>query len=510
MTTSGNAPGPRAIVPGSERRLPADASRSGDIDPNEIVAVTVIVRAPRPFESAREPVMDRAAFAARFGAQRDDIAAVERFALAHGLIVTSADLARRSVVLEGTVAALGDAFGAKLALYGNGAQNFRGRSGPLTVPADLAEIVVGVFGLDDRPQARAQFRRAIRPAAAASTSYTPLQIASAYGFPGGLDGSGQTIALIELGGGYVPADLDTYFGGLGLATPTVVSVGVDGGTNTPTGNPSSADGEVMLDIEVAGVVAPGARIVVYFAPNTDRGFLDAITTAIHDTASSPSIVSISWGGPESSFTAQALTNFDDAFAAAAMLGVTILCAAGDNGSSDGVGDGGTHVDFPSSSPHALACGGTRLVLAADATITDETVWNDGAGAGATGGGISAVFPRPDWQVAAGVPATGRGVPDVAGDADPQTGYAVLVDGNAIVVGGTSAVAPLYAGLLARVNQQLGKPVGFINARLYANPGAFRDIVTGNNGAFSAGPGWDACTGLGSPDGAAIAKALGGL
>jgi len=507
----------RAIVPGSERLPPPDAIRIADVDLNERASVTVVVRPRQPLEralhslAALEPqarsYIHRSEFATQYGADIADVRAVERFALDHELLVMQAEISRRSIVLEGTLAALQHAFGTRLARYAHGDEAFRGRVGELSVPATLGGIVTGVFGLDDRPQARAQFRHAVRPAAAPAASYTPLQIATAYNFPSGLDGSGQTIALIELGGGYTAKDLDAYFAGLGLPTPGVVSVAVDGGANAPVGDPNSADAEVLLDIEVAGAIAPGARIAVYFAPNTDQGFLDAITSAVHDAANAPSIVSISWGGPESSWTAQALKNFDDAFAAAALLGVTIVCAAGDNGSGDGVGDGKPHVDFPSSSPHAIACGGTRLALSGTA-IASETVWNDGAGGGATGGGISAAFPRPTWQATAGVPPGGRGVPDVAGDADPQSGYIVRVDGTASVIGGTSAVAPLYAGLLARINQRAGKPAGFINALLYANPAAFHDIVTGDNGAFSAGPGWDACTGLGSPDGARIANALG--
>jgi kumamolisin len=259
----------------------------------------------------------------------------------------------------------------------------------------------------------------------------------------------------------------------------------------------------MLDIEVAASVAPGAKIAVYFTPNTDQGFIDAITTAVHDTTNKPSVISISWGGPESSWTAQSLAALDAACQSAAALGITITVAAGDDGSTDG--GTGNNVDFPASSPHVLACGGTKLV-ASGATISSEVVWNELASQeGATGGGVSNVFPLPSWQANANVPASsasagGRGVPDVAGDADPNAGYTIRVDGETMVIGGTSAVAPLWAGLIAVANQQLGKPVGFVQPALYAAKAAtaFSDITQGNNGAFSAGPGWDACTGLGSP------------
>jgi kumamolisin len=268
----------------------------------------------------------------------------------------------------------------------------------------------------------------------------------------------------------------------------------------------------MLDIEVAGSVAPGAKIVVYFTPNTDQGFTDAITTAVHDATNNPSAISISWGGPESSWTAQAMTALDAACQSAAALGITITVAAGDNGSTDGAT--GNNVDFPASSPHVLACGGTEL-NANGSTLISEVVWNELANNdGATGGGVSNFFPLPSWQANSNVPGPsgstgGRGVPDVCGDADPNSGYNIRVDGQNTVVGGTSAVAPLWAGLVAVANQQLGAKVGFIQPAIYAAKAAaaFNDITEGNNPAFSAGPGWDACTGQGSPKASALIPLL---
>jgi kumamolisin len=298
--------------------------------------------------------------------------------------------------------------------------------------------------------------------------------------------------------------------------PSVTAVSVDGGANTPG---TDADGEVELDIEVSGTIAPGANIAVYFAPNTDQGFIDAITDAVHDTTRKPSVISISWGGPEDSWTAQSRTAMDAALQDAATLGVSVTIAAGDNGSTDGAGDGQLHVDFPCSSPFALACGGTTLV-ASNGKITSETVWNEtSANEGAGGGGVSNEFALPTYQATAGVPANpetkfvGRGVPDVSGNADPVTGYQVVVDGDKIIVGGTSAVAPLWAGLIALLNQSLGAPVGFLNPTIYGlGEGPFRDITTGNNddsglGFYSAKAGWDPCTGLGSPNGTALLDAL---
>jgi kumamolisin len=301
--------------------------------------------------------------------------------------------------------------------------------------------------------------------------------------------------------------------------PSVKAIAVDGAHNHPTGNPSGPDSEVMLDIEVAGALAPAAQLVVYFAPNTDRGFLDAIKSAIYDYQNRPSVISISWGGPESSWTTQALQVYDQAFQEAAALGITICCAAGDDGSSDGVSDGYAHVDFPASSPYVLGCGGTRLE-ASHAAIRQEVVWNEGMMAGATGGGISEFFALPGFQEQVNVPPSvnpggrpGRGVPDVAGDADPTTGYSIRVDRRQVVLGGTSAVAPLWASLIALINQHLGHPVGYLNPLLYSGQtiksGALHDITSGNNGAYQARRGWDPCTGLGTPDGVKLMQLLTG-
>ncbi|MFY9532021.1 MAG: S53 family peptidase [Candidatus Acidiferrales bacterium] len=347
--------------------------------------------------------------------------------------------------------------------------------------------------------------------------YDPPQVAQAYDFPAGLDGSGQSIGILELGGGYRSADLNAFFGNLQLPNPKVSAISVDGAANAPTGDPSGPDGEVELDVEIAGAIAPRAQIGVYFAPNTDRGFLDALTTAIHDTNLRPSVISISWGGPENTWTQQAMSAFDSACQDAATMGIAIFAASGDNGATDGDPNGNLTVDFPASSPHVTGCGGTKLV-ASGTTITDEEAWNELAqNEGATGGGVSQFFqPTPTWHQSANVPAapngqTGRGVPDVAGDADPTTGYNVVVDGAVTVIGGTSAVAPLWAGLTALVNQSLKQPVDFLNPLLYSQnvEPAMNDISQGDNGGYNAAPGWDPCTGLGSPDGAKLLAALSG-
>ena len=514
---------------GSERAAIAGAQVLGPADSAERLEVSVILHCSAPQDLSshiaalvsgqRTQPLSREEFARKHGAAAADIDAVRAFAQLHRLQVVQEHAARRTVVLAGTVAQFNAAFGVTLQRMQHDGGSYRGRVGTIQLPASLNGVVQAVLGLDNQPQAKPHFRVRRppgnirwRPASAAAISFTPLEVAALYGFPAGT-GQGECVALIELGGGYRPADLKTYFQNLGVTAPGVVAVSVDHAANTPTGDANGPDGEVMLDIEVVGALVPQAMIAVYFAPNTDAGFLDAITTAVHDTTHKPSVLSISWGGPESSWTAQARTAMDNALQAAAAMGVTVCVASGDNGSSDGVDDGADHVDFPASSPFALACGGTSL-RGSGSRIDSESVWNDGANNGATGGGVSTVFARAAWQNGLNTtgsngtasPLTMRGVPDVAGNADPETGYEVRIDGTDTVIGGTSAVAPLWAALITRLNQRAGKRLGYLNPALYTATQGLRDVTAGNNGDFEATKGWDACTGLGSP-GSAIGGAL---
>jgi kumamolisin len=545
----------RVAIPGSERTAVPGARVVGAPDPQQQINVTLVLRR-RPGSTgptrpehveARRPgerrYLDRKEFAEAHGASLEDIAKVQAFAHDHHLTVVEVSPARRVVRLSGSVANLSAAFGVYLANYEHADGKYRSRTGPIYVPENLDGIVTAVLGLTNRPVAKPHFRRhhdaqpraGARPLAASPNSHTPVQVAQIYDFPTGVDGTGQCIGIVELntpadpnqpsvnvGAGYNTTDLNTFFSQLGLPSPSVTAISVDGGQNLPGLN-HNADIETALDIEVAGAVAPGSQIAVYFAPNTDQGFLDAVTTAIHDSVNQPSVISISWGGPEGG-PAQGTQAFDQSLQDAAALGVTVCCASGDNGSEDGVSDGLAHVDFPASSPFALACGGTRLD-ATGTTISSEVVWNEGTNGGAGGGGVSEVFDLPSWQANANVPLSinpgnhqGRGVPDIAGDADPATGYQLFALGQPLVIGGTSAVAPLIAGLVALMNESLGKAVGYLNPLLYgpvaATAGTVHDITQGNNdidgslgGAYQATVGWDPCTGLGSPDGAAVLAAL---
>jgi kumamolisin len=522
----------RVELKGSARTALPGGKDVGPADPNQQIEVSVLLRhgsksgdLPAAEQMAsrlpsERKYLTREEFAKQYGASAADVEKVRAFAAQYGLKVASEDRASRTLKLTGTVQAFNEAFTANLRRYDHASGSYRCRTGALTIPADLDGVIEGVLGLDDRPQAKPHFRlRKKNPsvqARATDVSYSPLQVAKAYGFPSGSTGAAQCIALIELGGGYNASDLTQFFSSLGISAPKVTSVSVDGAKNSPTGDASGPDGEVELDIEVAGAVAPAAQIAVYFAPNTDQGFIDAVTTAVHDATLKPSIISISWGGPEDSWTAQSRSALNSACQDASTMGVTVLAASGDDGSSDGSTSGNPTVDFPASSPFLVGCGGTKLTISG-ASISSEQAWNElSSNEGATGGGVSEVFALPSFQQSANVPKApngfvGRGVPDVAGDADPATGYNVLVDGQQSVIGGTSAVAPLWAGLFALINQSLGTNVGYVNSLLYSAKAeaTFHDITAGNNGTYSAGPGWDACTGLGSPNGAALLAALRG-
>lgn len=506
----------RVSLRGSNLQHSSKAIKIGRPQPYERLEVTLVLRRKQqgPHPWASNAYHSHQELADLYGADPADVEAVEAVASARHLSTGHVDLAARTITLAGAFRDLASLFGADVELHRLGNRVYRSRRGHLHVPAELAGRVIAVIGFDSRPMVRS-----LRSADATErdiASYTPAEVARLYNFPADAQGEGQTIALIELGGGYRSADLNTYWKKLGLNGVKVTAVSVSGATNKPTGDPNGPDGEVVLDIEVAGAVAPKAKIAVYFAPNTEQGFLKAIHAAIHDRVRKPSVISISWGGPENQWSRQSLDVFNQAFHDAALLGITVFCASGDNGSSDGEKEGKAHVDFPASSPWVVACGGTSL-KSVEGKIASEAAWNDGGMKGATGGGISTFFSVPEYQQGAGIPVStvrpnfaGRGVPDVAGCADPATGYSIFVNGTWKVAGGTSAAAPLWAGLTALINEQLGTRVGFMNPLFYttlAHHKALNDISSGTNGDFVSKPGWDACTGMGSPNGQAILDAL---
>ncbi len=338
------------------------------------------------------------------------------------------------------------------------------------------------------------------PEAAAPWSTPNLCIA--YNWPTNLVGGG-TIAIVELGGGWVQSDIDQYFKSINQPVPNITDVSVDGTKNSPnqsTGSNSDPDYEVALDIEVAGA----AYYAATGKPATIRMYWSQdISTAVEKAANDGcDVCSISWGADEATWGIEAADEMESAAATATNLGMVVFAASGDNDSSDG-GSAPANVDAPSSCPHVVGCGGTYK------TSTVETVWNDNPGqtnGEGTGGGYSTIFPVQSFQIGIPTPPAnspfgkGRMVPDVSADADPNTGYNVFVHGSTTVVGGTSAVAPLYAGLFAA----FGKKLGFVTPSLYQNQPDFNDITSGGNGYYNAAVGPDPCTGIGSPIGNKLA------
>jgi len=527
-------------VPSSNRKAARGARRIGPADSSENLSVSIRVRrrsdAPAlpdanligPSAHSSGPILTREEFAAKYGANPADLEEVAQFARNHGLQVLESSIARRTVVVSGTVAQMNRAFAVDLGQYESAHGNYRGRETAVSLPSELSSIVEGVFGLDNRRMARAL--NVVGPAQA-TTPLTPPQVAKLYNFPAVPSAvSNQTIGILEFGGGYYPTDIQAYFKGLKLPSPTVNAIGVDGASNAPgnANNPNEADTEVALDICVSGAVAQGAKIAVYFAPWTEQGWVDAVTTAIHDATNKPSVISISWGWAENegvdglTWSQAAINAVSATFQEASLLGVTVLVASGDDGSNAQIGDGKAHVIYPGSDPWITSCGGTTISNVSGTTFTEDT-WNDN---GATGGGISDVFAKPYFQNWAGIPVSanpgghvGRGIPDVAGNADPDSGYELVLYGSPVgPIGGTSAVAPLYAGLTVVLNATLGEPIGYLNDNLYAFAASnvYRNIADNQSNATNGAPGykatagWNACCGFGSLNGQGLLYALEGV
>jgi len=561
-------------VSGSNRPPLTGAKLLRKTDPKQVIKVSIYIRRnPKTSGEAMSTIatlngqtpqsrryLSKTELASMFGADPKEVEAVADWAKSCKLKVIDEDAGKRRVQVEGSVAAINKAFGVQLNDYRHPeGYEYRGREGQVHVPESLYGIVESVLGLDTRRVGRPRLRRpAVKPvdwekaspssgrrhAAGAGASnpwpgtFFPPQVAALYKYPSNLTGSGQNVAIMSFNGapdgnphgGYSLAALNTYFEKvLGGTTPQITNVVVSGPGNDPGPDTSASDrrgdstGEVMLDACVVGSVAPGAHIFMYFTEFTTQGWVDALQEAIagdNDIA----VISISYGNPEDdpqgAWTAAGVQTVNEAFQAAIAAGITICCASGDDGSSDGVASG-AHVDFPASSPYVLGVGGTKLTASSlsPPEIASEVVWNEVAqGAGAGGGGISGLFTKPAWQDGVNVPPSvnpphqvGRGVPDVAADADPYSGVVVMhINGKQLEpIGGTSAATPLWASLIARLNQGLNARCGFINPTLYTKceHGVLNDITTGNNGAYAAGPGWDACTGLGTPQGQNLLKAL---
>jgi kumamolisin len=479
--------------------------------------------------------MTREELAAAHGAVDDDLDKVQEVLGRFGLTPVSRNAGTRVVKMAGTVEEMEQAFNLHLFRGRHEGHLFRSRQGDIYVPKELEGIVAAVFGLDSRRMVRR--RKAIRVQAdhalkppTARPWFLPQELAAAYHFPDN-GAAGQTIGILEFGGKIIPSDLQSLASLANLAKVASVEQ-VDVAALSPQdANDQDSTSEVMLDVEVVAAICPDAKVVGYFSNFTEQGWVDCLDAAIHDTVRKPAVLSISWGLAEGEeiWTGQAMQTINESMQEAAVLGIPVCLSSGDDGSDDQVQDGKAHVDFPAASPFVLCVGGTML----SKKTGREIVWKEGDGlrkdgGGAGGGGVSAVFPRPSWQqgltIASVNPGStqGRIVPDVAANAAGSTGYFTVANGSPGVVGGTSAAAPLWAALIARLNTARGKSVGFLTPLLYqpnAKTGsvplgqaALKDITVGNNstapaGGYSAAAGYDAASGWGSPDGAKLQQML---
>ncbi|MFO1159339.1 MAG: S53 family peptidase [Reyranellaceae bacterium] len=465
------------------------------------------------FQAGKYEPIPRADFAEGWGASAQDIETVmECLKYIDARIERLDDTAfgsmraRRLLSVKGPLQALKTAFGTEVRQVRLATGEIvLERTGAIGIPTALEGIVLGVFGLDTRPIGT-RGRVQVDHKAAASGLPTPPQIADLYKFPKPKGtAKGQVIALMQFGGGYDKNHVYKYCDDLAIRHPTLQDVCVLTGSNA-TGSPY--DKEVTLDLEVAASVAEEATLVTYFAPHNERGWLEAISKAVHDTQYRPTIMSISWGAPELgtsntlTWTPRAMKAMSQLFVDAASVGMTVLAACGDDGADCKVGDWNSHVPYPASDPLVLACGGTSIEDFVGKPH-QETAWEFG------GGGISDVYPVPAYQDASALPLShntlgkARGVPDISGYAAP--GYQFWM-GQAVVLSGTSLVAPLYAAAVARRNAKVGTPAGYLHPTLYGNSALIRDIddpvSNGTSNSLNGAPGyygrkgWDARTGLG--------------
>jgi kumamolisin len=526
-------------LPRSRRHHRHGTTILGRTEPHEICDITLVIRRQKPIpEPAADgsPSVTIQELRTQHAPADGDLKQVRDVLARHGLTILAINKSGATIKASGPASAMENLFHTRLFQATNGTQVYRGRAGDLFVPKELDGVVTAVLGLDTRPMVHKKRQRRPYPinelpAAGSRSWFTPQELGLHYHFPAG-DGTGQTLALLELGGSYSATDMQAFLDITAPATPTP-NIITKYAQPLPPQVATDPDmiGEVMLDVEIAASLCPYATIVLYFANWSEQGWLDVLNAALDDPENQARLFSVSWGMAEGAdiWTQAAMDAVNDSLKAFAALGYTVCVAAGDDGSDDQVGDGLAHVNFPASSPYVLAVGGTMIGAG------HETAWKEGSGVraqggGATGGGVSQVFAVPEWQTIYAMPsvnpgaAAGRCLPDVAADAGASSGYFSVANGQPGVDGGTSAATPLWAALLCLTNEALAGngSVGFLTPKLYqanANTGtamlgmnACTDITAGNNisaavGGYTAEPGYDLVTGWGVPYGQMLVQYL---
>ncbi|WP_371517838.1 protease pro-enzyme activation domain-containing protein [Kitasatospora sp. NBC_01300] len=530
VSTAQAAPAPRVALPNTVNPAVAHSEKKGDVPAEQQISVAVslklrdtaaldrflaAVATPGTPEFGKYLTPEQ--FTARFGPTQAAVDQVKTYLAAQGLTVTEVSANRQVVSAHGTNAQISQAFGTHESSYVDPQlqRAFFANDAAASVPADLADVVQGVSGLDNHAVRKNRLAKpnSVTPHTASSTpsGFGPSQYDGAYNLnKTGADGTGTTVALWEFDG-YSSSNLTTYDSQYGLSGPAVSTVSVDGANYDSA--PGGGQGEVELDSEIVRGAAPKATQLVYEAPNSDQGEIDMANKIVADNQ--VSVISISWGSCEPDTTAASMTAVDNAFKQAAAQGISIFSASGDDGSRDCTrstsGSSVKAVDFPASSPHQTGVGGTNLQVSGT-SYSSESAWSS------AGGGVSTVFGKPTWQTGTGTgTGTMRTVPDVSSNADPASGFAIYTAGSWQVYGGTSAAAPLWAGYAAQFNQKAkaaGQPVlGEANPKLYAvanssnYSGAFHDVTSGSNQDFPAGTGYDQVTGWGTPIADGLTTAL---
>lgn len=497
--------------------FPKDAIAISPLDGSSIVTANIMVRRPiynglsmigYANQIANGRITDHLSYAdfeKNYSSTSSDINLVTEFVNQVGLTVIDVAPAAATIKISGTAENFNNTFKTNLQTIQTPNHVFTGYNGVLYIPAELEGIIEYIRGLHNSAKI-SHHAISANTSANIQSALTPLQVATAYNFPLS-NGYGVCVGIIEYGGGYTTQNLTSSFGRIGLSNPKTVDIDVNGATNNPTD--SSASPEVMLDIYVCGGVVPNAKLAIYFAPNTI--FEDPINTAIHDKVNSPSVLSISWAGGETEWSSSAIAAVEAVFAQAVILGITICVSSGDQGSSY-ANSNTKQVLYPASSYYVVGVGGTTLTLSSSMRL-NEVAWSG------SGGGVSTVFSLPSYQTGLSIKTypsltssslAVRGVPDVSANADPNTGYQFYWGSQNTYsqYGGTSAAAPLIAGLIAQLIQLTGRRIGMANTLFYANTSAFYDVTSGNNAygsvsGYTATNGWDAVTGLGVPIGSNI-------